>query len=465
MKVRPLAIALVLRYMQDSKISIVSPNTSSMPVTACVNDENHLSVGGCDVVALAEKFGTPLWLIDEQTIRCAVEACQAGLSAYPQSQVVYAGKAFLCLAMCFLVKQMKIGLDVVSEGELLTAIRAQVPASSILLHGNNKSASEIEMALGYGPVRIVVDNYSELEMVAALSRKLGRKANLLLRMIPGVEPETHNHIKTGHEQSKFGIPLTQIDLFINYIQRFPREMQLLGLHVHIGSQAHDLEPYFKVIEVLADCLTKIKATFQLELPELDLGGGLGIAYTEADHPIPIYEWSKQISERLSKVFGLRKLNLPKLILEPGRSVIGPAGITLYRVGHVKTLVDGQQLFAVDGGMADNPRPITYQARYTACLANRMNAQKLEKPAAIVGKYCEQGDIIIEESHIAARSRDLVAVLGTGAYNFTMASNYNRTGRPACVLLMDGKADIIVERESNEDLLKKDQVPARLLNSR
>jgi diaminopimelate decarboxylase len=449
--------------MQNSKVSsaIVSPNLSIMPATARINAANHLEIGGCDVVELAQNFGTPLWLIDEDTVRAAVHACQAGLSDYPNAQVIYAGKAFLCLAMCHLINQLKAGIDVVSEGELLTAMRAQTAAHSILLHGNNKSVSEIEMALGYGPVRIVVDNYSELEMIAALARKLGRKAHLLLRVIPGVEPDTHNHIKTGHEQSKFGIPLKEIDSFIDYIQKFPSELDLLGLHVHIGSQTHDLEPYYKTIDVLADCFAKIKASFGLELSELDLGGGLGIAYTEADKPLAIYEWAKQISQRLVQVFQARKLSLPKLIVEPGRSIIGNAGVTIYRVGHTKTLADGQEYFAVDGGMADNPRPITYQARYTAAVANRMQAPKMDRSAAIVGKFCEQGDIIIEESYIAAKSRDLIAIFGTGAYNYTMASNYNRTGRPACLLLKDGKADIIVERESMEDLLAHDRVPARL----
>jgi diaminopimelate decarboxylase len=433
-----------------------------MPATAQVNSAGHLVIGGCDTVKLAEKFGTPLWVIDEVTIRNAIAACRSGVSDYPQAQIVYAGKAFLCAAICHLLKSESIGLDVVSHGELLTAISAAFPASSILLHGNNKSAIELEASLDYGPVRIVVDNYSELEMLAAIARKLGRRANMLLRVIPGVEPDTHSHIKTGHHESKFGIPLSEIDRYIAYIKRFSKELNFLGLHVHIGSQALDMAPYFQVVEILAECLTKIKSDHGLLLEQLDLGGGLGIAYTENEHPTPLYDWSNQLSERVKQIFNKAGLPLPVLILEPGRSLIGTAGVTLYRVGHTKILADGRLCVAVDGGMADNPRPITYQAVYTACLANRMQAPKPKEPATIVGKYCEQGDIIIKEAEIGAETGDIIAVFGTGAYNFSMASNYNRTARPGGVIVLDGEGEIIIERESNEELLKKDRVPDRLL---
>jgi diaminopimelate decarboxylase len=435
-----------------------------MPASAQVNAAGHLVIGGCDTVALAEKFGTPLWVVDELTIQNAIEACRLGVSDYPKAQIVYAGKAFLCMAMCHLLKAAAVGLDVVSLGELQTAIAAGFPANQILHHGNNKSAAEIETSLDYGPVRIVVDNYSELEMLAAIARKLGRRANLLFRVIPGVEPDTHDHIKTGHHESKFGIQLSEVDHFIDYVKRFPRELNLLGLHVHIGSQTHDLSPYFEVIEILAKCLAQIKAKHGLLLEQLDLGGGLGIAYSENDDTTPLYDWARKLSERVKQAFDNGGLPLPTLILEPGRSLIGSAGVTLYRVGHTKTLANRQICIAVDGGMADNPRPITYQALYTASVANRMKAQKPKEMATIAGKYCEQGDIIIKEAQIAADTGDLIAVFGTGAYNYSMSSNYNRTARPACILVIDGKAETILERESKEDLLSKDRVPERFLVS-
>lgn len=441
---------------------VTSPNTQVMPASTEIGANGHLIIGGCDTVSLAEEFGTPLWVIDELTIRSAILAGKSGVADYPTTQIVYAGKAFLCLAMCHLLKSLDVGLDVVSLGELATAIKAGFPANSILLHGNNKSAQEIETSLDYGPVRIVVDNFSELQMIAAIARRLGRRANVFLRVIPGVEPDTHSHIKTGHHESKFGITIAEVDHFIDYIKRFSRELNLLGLHVHIGSQSHDLEPYFETIEILSKTIAEIKNKHGLVLEQLDLGGGLGIAYVENDKPTAIYDWSKQLSDKVKLIFNQKGLELPKLILEPGRSIIGSAGVTLYRVGHSKTLSDGRHCIAVDGGMADNPRPVTYQAVYTAAVANRMQAPKPTQPAIIAGRFCEQGDIIVKESLITAESGDLIAVFATGAYNFSMASNYNRTARPACVLVMDGKAEIIVERETNEDLLRKDRIPERLL---
>jgi diaminopimelate decarboxylase len=433
-----------------------------MPASAQINAAGHLVLGGCDTVTLAEKFGTPLWIIDELTVRNSIAACQAGVSDYPKAEIAYAGKAFLCTAMCHLLKSESAALDVVSSGELYTAMSSGFPAGSILLHGNNKNPTEIETAINYGPVRIVVDNYSELEMVAAIARRLGRRANLLLRVIPGVEPDTHSHIITGHHESKFGIPLSELDTFINYIKRFPRELNLLGLHVHIGSQTHDLGPYFQVIEILAECLKQIKAKHDLDLEQLDLGGGLGIAYTENDRAMPIFDWAKQLSDRVKSTFAKHTLPLPALILEPGRSLVGTAGVTLYRVGHTKIQADGRTCIAVDGGMADNPRPITYQAIYTASVANHMQSGKAKEAVTIAGKYCEQGDIIVKEAQIAAETGDLIAIFGTGAYNYSMSSNYNRTARPACVLVMNGEAEIIVERETNEDLLRMDRVPERFL---
>jgi diaminopimelate decarboxylase len=359
-----------------------------------------------------------------------------------------------------LIRKQGIGLDVVSEGELFTAIKAGIPAEQIFMHGNNKSLREIENGLNYGNVNIVVDNQSELQMVASAAERLGKRARILLRIIPGVEPDTHQHIVTGHAESKFGIALEQVHEMVAEAKKQP-SLELRGLHAHIGSQAHELQPYFDYIDILADLYSQIKDRFSLELPCLDVGGGLGIAYTESDLTTSIKEWTSAVAGHTADAFKKRGLALPQLMVEPGRSVVGTAGVTLYRAGHRKQLPTGITYLSVDGGMADNPRPITYQAQYTAAVANRMNAPLRTSPISLSGKYCESGDIIVKETYIAAETGDLVAVFGTGAYNYSMASNYNRTARPACVLVNQGEADVIIERETQEDLLSHDKVPDRL----
>ncbi len=441
---------------------VESPNTKIRPSSSSINDKGHLVIGGLDTVDLAEQFGTPLWVMDETTITAAVAAYKEGLSAYPDSLVLYAGKAFLCLSMCHLLRRHGIGLDVVSGGELHTACQASFPAENIYLHGNNKSEGEIRQALIAGNVKIVVDSESELSLVASIARQLGRRARILLRLIPGVEPDTHQHIVTGHEESKFGLALTDLFPVVRKIISLDSAVELIGLHSHIGSQSHAMEPYWQMIDILADCFVDLQASFGLRLSQIDVGGGLGIAYNDNDRPTPIYEWAKGIAEHVTSSFQQRCLPLPKLLVEPGRSIAGTAGVTLYRAGHKKRLPSGLTYLFLDGGMADNPRPITYDARYTAAIANRMNAPAPLTPLSLAGRYCESGDIIIKEAFLSAESGDLIAVFGTGAYNLSMASNYNRTGRPACILLSAGKAEIIVERETVDDLLRQDRVPERLL---
>jgi diaminopimelate decarboxylase len=434
-----------------------------MPVTAEINSKGHLTVAGLDTVDLAKTFGTPLWIIDESSLRVAVQDCRRGLALYPEAEIAYAGKAFLCLAMCQLIRELDLSLDVVSIGELYTAQKANLPAANILLHGNNKSEQEIEAALKYGNVRIVVDNYSELLLIASIAQALGVSADILLRVIPGVETDTHHHIQTGHDNSKFGIPLSQLNQAIEYLRKNEGKLNFLGLHAHVGSQSTELSPFLTTVDILADCCQQLKNTYGVTVTQLDIGGGLGIAYTESDTPLPMDLWSEKIARTVLHNFNKYDLRLPKLILEPGRSIIGRAGITLYKVGHSKVLPDGHRYIAVDGGMADNPRPITYQALYSACLANKMNEPELNTPAAIAGKFCEQGDILINESYLAAQKDDLIAVFATGAYNFSMSSNYNRTARPACILVTDGVAHLIIERETNDDLLRNDRPIARLIN--
>jgi len=445
-------------------LRIVSPNINVSPTTATVNSEGHLVIGGCDTVDLADRFGTPLWVIDETTIRHAAQACLAGVADYPKAKILYAGKAFLCLAMCHLIRSLGLGLDVVSEGELYTAVQANFPPGLIYLHGNNKSSIEIENALKMQSTKIVADSESELKLIAEIADRLGVRAPVMVRLIPGVEPDTHHYIQTGQSTSKFGIPLEFFDRAMAYILEHPGTFELMGIHAHIGSQSHEIEPYLEIVDILVNCALIVKKKYDTEIHQLDVGGGLGIAYTESDKPMPIYDWCRAIALKVMSTFKQHQLKLPELLLEPGRSIIGTAGLTLYRVGHTKVLPDGTTYLAVDGGMADNPRPLTYQAQYTACVSNRMNAAKPENPCTVVGRYCESGDIIIKEAYLNAQYGDLIAVFGTGAYNYSMASNYNRTCRPACVLVSNGNAELILERESNADLILHDRVPERLLHN-
>jgi diaminopimelate decarboxylase len=442
-------------------VLVQSPNAKVRPVSAQVNAEGHLEVGGMDTVELAKIYGTPLWVMDEQTIVESAQSYQAGLKSYPNAQVLYAGKAFLCLAMCHLIRKLGLGLDVVSEGELFTAVQAGVPAHLIYMHGNNKSELEVTRALEYGEVNIVVDNESELLMVASIANALGRQANILLRIIPGISPDTHQHIVTGHAESKFGIALDDLDQIVERAKAQGRAINLVGLHAHIGSQAHDLQPYFDYIDIMVEVMAGLKQRHSLVLSKLDVGGGLGIAYCQDDKTTSIFDWSQAIATHVQACLKKYGLHTPQLLIEPGRSIVGTAGVTLYRAGHKKRLPGGITYLSVDGGMADNPRPITYAAQYTAAVANRMDAPNLKAPITLAGKYCESGDIIVKETYISAEKGDLIAVFGTGAYNYSMASNYNRTGRPACVLVSGGKAETIIERETNEDLLRHDRVPDRL----
>jgi diaminopimelate decarboxylase len=277
-----------------------------------------------------------------------------------------------------------------------------------------------------------------------------------------VEPDTHEHIKTGQHDSKFGISLAVLDQAVQLILKYPEQLELVGLHAHIGSQSLDLSPFLELIDIMADRFAQLKQRYGVRLSQLDVGGGLGIAYVDADRPAAIFDWAASVAGAVATAFRQRELEPPELLVEPGRSIIGTAGITLYRAGHTKDVEGGISSLAVDGGMADNPRPITYQAKYTTCVANRMNAPGPAKPVSLVGRYCESGDIIVKEAYLSAQRGDLIAVFGTGAYNYSMASNYNRTTRPACVLVSEGKAEVIIERETNEDLVRHDRVPDRLL---
>lgn len=442
----------------DTKV--LSPNTQMMPVSSETKD-NHLWIGGCDTTDLAKKFGTPLWVMDYATVEASASALKQGLSNYPNSQALYAGKAFMCLALCKLTYKLGLGLDVVSEGELYTALKAGIPAKNIYMHGNNKSKEELKLAVENPGVTAIVDGLGELELLIELAKESKKSIDVMVRVTPGVEPDTHEYIKTGQEESKFGISLDEVIPFIRVALNNSSQIKFTGLHAHIGSQSLALEPYLKLVDVMAQLAKDIKSELEVSIEKLNLGGGLGIVYVEENKPLPLYDWSKAISARVVEKFPEYGLALPKLLVEPGRAIVGSAGVTLYSCGQEKTFQSGKKIVAVDGGMADNPRPATYNALYTACLANRMDSAKPDNVVELVGRYCESGDIIIKDAQLPAQKGDLVAVFASGAYHYSMASNYNRTARPACVLVKNGVAELIVKRESLDDLIRQDLIPSSL----
>lgn len=428
-----------------------------------INAQGHLEVGGCDTVALAKEFGTPLIAMDEQIIRTNCQLYREAFKKhYPQGQVVYAGKAFLSTAMCRLIEQEGLFLDVVTGGELYTAMKAQFSPQKIFFHGNNKSSEELHEAVNYGVGRIVVDNSHELKLLEPFTRRRKKPMVIFLRITPGVDPHTHSYIKTGQLDSKFGFPLNDDNLFkeIRTVIHSPR-IQLRGLHCHIGSQIFDQKAYEKAVEIMMRLMKRIKVQTGAVLHELNVGGGLGVKYTQDDYPPSISEHVETITKAVKKEAKSNGLPLPVLFDEPGRSIVARSGVTLYSIGSIKEVPKVRKYAAIDGGMADNPRVALYQAKYEAILANRANEAAAEK-VTIAGKCCESGDILLWDLPLPkAQSGDILAVFSTGAYHYSMASNYNRLPRPAVVLCRDGKAEVIIRRETYDDVISRDIIPEHL----
>ncbi len=450
------------QYLQTAVSSpeLRSPNQELLPLTAKVNSADHLEIGGCDVVTLVQRYGSPLYILDEETLRTACRQYrQAFQEYYPgQSLVLYASKAWNCLAICALAAAEGLGIDVVTGCELYTALCANVSPEKIYFHGNNKSETELKLAVGSG-CTIVVDNWLELETLAGIAEYSSHPVRIMLRLTPGIECHTHEYIRTGHLDSKFGFTPEQVDRVFAFV-REQRGLNCIGLHAHIGSQIFELQPHEDLAGVLVEWLEKA-AGYGLPVSELNVGGGLGIRYTEADDPPSISEWVKVVSQAIAKACQSRGVPLPKLLCEPGRSLIGPACITAYTVGAKKEIPGIRTYVSVDGGMSDNPRPITYQSVYRAAIANRMSAEHTET-VTIAGKHCESGDILIKDAQLPKlETGDILIVMATGAYNCSMASNYNRQPRPAAVLVSQGEANLILQRETYDDLIQHDRLPERL----
>ena len=431
------------------------------PLTAEVNSKGHLCIAKIDVLDLVEKYGSPLYVIDEETFRTKSNEYINSLKEwYKDYLVLYAAKAFSSTSIFKLADKLGLGLDLVSGGEIYTALKANCNKDSIYFHGNNKSRDEINMAIKNKLGRIVCDNFHELELLQKIAKENNSNVQILIRLTPGIECHTHEYIKTGHLDSKFGFDLEYVDQVMDFICSKGKNLILKGFHAHIGSQIFELKPFSDTVEVLLDYFKAIKDKYNLELTEIDIGGGIGIKYTEKDDPITITDWAKTVSNTIKSKCSELGLKHPRLICEPGRSLIGPAGITLYKVGSIKRVPNGRTFVSVDGGMADNPRPITYQAKYSAVVANKMKTKETEL-VTIAGRYCETGDLLIKDITLPkVEPNDIIAISNTGAYNYSMSSNYNMVPRPACILAYKEKAEIIIEREDYDFLLKNHKIPER-----
>ncbi|KGK88857.1 diaminopimelate decarboxylase [Clostridium sp. HMP27] len=416
--------------------------------------ENTLYIGGISTVELAEKYGTPLYVFDEGLMR---NTCKDYYKYFKvnesNNRVAYAGKAFLTLAMCKLIEEEGLCLDVVSGGELYTAMKANFPADKIYFHGNNKTLEEVEMGIDYGVSRFVVDNFYELEQINKIATRKNKVQKVLLRITPGIEAHTHDYIKTGQIDSKFGFTLSNEDALkgVNMALDLPG-IELAGLHCHIGSQIFDLSPYEDEVEIMMGFIKTIKDEFNYEIEELDLGGGFGIYYTEEDEPRSTKEYCETIINKADEAHKRLGIKLPMLTIEPGRSIVGNAGITLYTIGSTKNIQGVRKYISVDGGMGDNIRPALYNAKYECVVANRMENEKNDF-VTIAGKCCESGDILINDTNIAdSESGDVLAMFTTGAYGYSMSSNYNKIPKAAVVFVKDGEARLVCKRQSYEDLI-------------
>jgi diaminopimelate decarboxylase len=434
-----------------------SPNQELLPLTANVNGD-LLEIGGCEVTALVEQFGSPLYILDEETLRATCAQYRDAFEHYypGKTQVLYASKAWSCLAVCAIAASEGLGIDVVSAGEIHTALKAGVSPDKIYFHGNNKSREELKLAVESG-CTIVADNWHDLETLAGLgSSKTDGSIRVMVRFTPGIECHTHDYIKTGQIDSKFGFDPNSLDDVFKFISEQP-SLYCVGVHAHIGSQIFELQPHHDLADVIVKAFKKA-IDYKLEPTEINIGGGLGIRYTETDDPPSIEAWAQKVCTAVAAACDRHKLPLPKLLCEPGRSLVGTACVTAYTVGSKKVIPGVRTYLAVDGGMSDNPRPITYQSVYQVLAAGKMSAP-LTETVTIAGKHCESGDILIKDAKLPeCQAGDILAVTATGAYNYSMSSNYNRVPRPAAVLVKKGKSHKILERETYEDLLRFDRLP-------
>lgn len=431
-----------------------------MYVSDCisVNEKGHLTIGGADTVELAEKYGTPAYVFDENEIRNNLREFKKSIDENygGNGLVVYASKAFCCKEMCRICAQEGTGIDVVSGGELYTALSVGFPTDRIVFHGNNKTHDELVMAVTNNVGRIIVDNVTELESLNEVAASQGKTVGIMLRIKPGIDAHTHDFIRTGQIDSKFGFALETGEAMaaVKEALKMPN-IKLRGLHCHIGSQIFDLDPFELAATVMLDLFKDIKDQTGVELEELNLGGGFGIKYLKTDRPRPFADYMKKVAETVNSYSAKLGLKTPFVLIEPGRSVVGAAGLTLYTVGAVKNIPDVRTYVSIDGGMGDNPRYALYQSHYELVCANKASEKRTET-VTVAGKCCESGDLIQEWTHIQpVEPGDIIAVLSTGAYNYSMASNYNRIPRLPAVMVKDGESRVIIKRETYEQVAECD----------
>lgn len=420
-----------------------------------VNEKGHLQMSGCDLVEAAEQFGTPAYVLDEATVRKNCRAYVDSIKEYygGNGLALYASKALSCKYMYRLIDEEGMGADVVSGGEIYTALSAGFPAEKLYFHGNNKTPDELEYAIKNGVGRIVADNRTELERINEIAGGLGVCVKVIIRITPGVDAHTHSFIKTGQIDSKFGAILEtgEADEIVGLAASM-KNIEVTGFHCHIGSQIFELAPFELAAEIMMNFIADMREKHGVTARELDLGGGFGIKYTEKDTPIDYGEYMRAVSETVKRVAAERDIPLPFIIVEPGRSVVAEAGLTLYTVGTIKEIPGIRTYVSIDGGMTDNPRYILYQAEYTAVSAENPEAPR-DSVITLAGKCCESGDLIGENMEISKlHTGEVVAVLSTGAYNYSMASNYNRIPRPPVLFAADGEIKTAVRRETYEDML-------------
>lgn len=415
---------------------------------------------GCSTLKLADKYGTPLYVVSENEIssRCK-EIRESFLDKYENTKAVYASKAFLPLAMCKIIEREGLGLDVVSGGELYTAIKAEFPVEKIEFNGNNKSLDELKMAVDYGIGRIIVDNINELDLLEQVCQEHNKKTRILFRITPGVKSNTHKYITTGTKDSKFGIPLNEEIIYPAVDKAIKSEyLEFAGFHFHVGSQLHDNKSHLAALETSLALMKYTKQKYNYSITDINIGGGYGIKYTQKDKPKSLSYFMDPVMNRIEEFCKENDIKRPQVIIEPGRWIIGEAGMTLYTVGSIKKIPSIRTYVSVDGGMTDNIRPALYQAEYDAVIANKALKPKTQN-VTICGKCCETGDVIIRDIDIPdVESGDILAVLSTGAYGYSMSNNYNKNVIPGVVLVKDGKDQVIVKRQTYEDMIRNEVIP-------
>ncbi len=436
------------------------PLAKVLPLTAQVTDAGHLSVGGCDLVDLAREWGTPLYVFDEETLRSQCrETLKAFRSRYPETAVAYAAKAYLGRAMAGIMAQEGMDLDVVSGGELAIARSVGFPPERIHFHGNNKSEAELSEALDYGIARIIIDNFYEMHLLEGMARHRKLRQRVLLRISPGIDPHTHRLTTTGTTDNKFGVSLVtgQAEHAVRQLMEMP-SLDLVGLHLHLGSPIFETEPFAEAVDVVFEFAAKMREACGFELLEFSPGGGFAVNYTaEQDAPSPdVYAEVIVAAIRAGcQRYGIPE---PRMFIEPGRSLVARAGLAMYTVGSAKDLTGVRRFVSVDGGMADNIRPALYESKYSAIVANKPLDERVER-VTIAGKYCESGDVLLRDADLPPlEAGDVLVMPAAGAYNLAMASNYNASQRPAVVLVANGEAKLMRRRETYEDLLRTDVWP-------